>query len=96
MIEFHELAMAEAREAQAWYADRSHQAAKSFLFQFRATVARIVESPDQFASIRNHFKYARIFGFPYIVVFRSRHDGIILIVAIAHTSRRSGFWKDRE
>jgi Plasmid stabilisation system protein. len=36
----------------------------------------------------------RVLGFPYKVAYRIReHD--IYVVAIAHTSRRAGYWKDR-
>jgi plasmid stabilization system protein ParE len=36
----------------------------------------------------------RVAGFPYKVVYRVREDDIY-VVAIAHTSRRPGYWKDR-
>jgi hypothetical protein len=32
--------------------------------------------------------------FPYKIVYRERADDLY-IVAIAHTSRRPGYWKDR-
>ena len=96
MIEFHEQAIAEAREAQAWYAVRSRRAAESVRSQLRVSIGRIIESPDQFANIRKNYKYARIFGFPYTVVFRRKSDGTLLVVVIAHTSRSRGYWSDRD
>lgn len=96
MIEFHELALSEARNAQAWYAVRSQRAADSFQAQLRVSIARIEQAPEQFAQIRKHYQYARIVGFPYIVVFRPKQDGNLLVVAIAHTSRKSEYWSKRD
>ena len=36
----------------------------------------------------------RVTGFPYNVVYRIRENDIS-VVAVAHTSRRPGYWKDR-
>lgn len=39
-------------------------------------------------------RHFRVQGFPYKVAYRIReHD--IYVVAVAHTSRRPGYWKDR-
>jgi plasmid stabilization system protein ParE len=36
----------------------------------------------------------RVTRFPYSIVYRIRDDDIY-VVAVAHTSRRPGYWKDR-
>jgi hypothetical protein len=33
--------------------------------------------------------------FPYLLIYREREDGVIQILAVAHTSRRPGYWKER-
>jgi plasmid stabilization system protein ParE len=48
-----------------------------------------VPRPDRLPS-----RQFRVRGFPYKVAYRIReHD--IYVVAVAHTSRRPGYWKDR-
>ena len=43
---------------------------------------------------RRPSRQLRVLGFPYYVAYRIReHD--LYVVAIAHTSRRPGYWKDR-
>ena len=69
MIEFHELALAEARQAQGWYADRSERVALRFRSQLDDAIARVAASPERFPKLSKGIQYARIFGFPYIVVF---------------------------
>ncbi|MEO8497367.1 MAG: type II toxin-antitoxin system RelE/ParE family toxin [Planctomycetota bacterium] len=95
MIEFHELALAEARQAQRWYADRSQRVALRFRRQLDKAIARVAESPERFPKLSERFPYARIFGFPYIVVYSRRDDENLLVLAIAHTSRPTGYWSDR-
>ena len=95
MIDFHEFALAEAREAQRWYAERSVQAAIRFKGKLDEAISGIVANPDLFPEICPGFQYARIFGFPYIVVFRSLSSDVQRVLAVAHTSRESGYWQDR-
>jgi len=96
MIGFHELALAEAVDAQEWYARRSLRAARNFRTQMDEAIAGIVADPNRFPAIRKDFQYARILGFPYIVVFRNDTEQNLVVYAIAHTTRRSGYWVDRK
>ena len=96
MIEFHELALEEVREAQAWYAERSPAAAAKFRLALDRAVEGIVRSPDRFPKIHSHFRYACVFGFPYIITYRQRQHDVPMVMAVAHTSRQSNYWIDRE
>jgi hypothetical protein len=96
VIEFHDWAAAEARDAQAYYAARSRRAAEGFRDQLTIAVGRIIATPLQFAYLDKPYRSARVLGFPYIVVFRLRDDETAFVVAVAHTSRRPRYWKDRE
>ncbi|HRX82002.1 MAG TPA: type II toxin-antitoxin system RelE/ParE family toxin [Pirellulaceae bacterium] len=87
MIEFHELALAEARQAQGWYADRSERVALRFRGQLDDAIARVAASPERFPKLSE--------GIQYIVVFCRRDDSNLLVLAIAHTSQGSGYWADR-
>jgi len=47
-----------------------------------------------FPAVSEHCRGALLHRFPYSVVFRSFED-VILIVAIAHAKRRTGYWNKR-
>jgi plasmid stabilization system protein ParE len=96
MIDFHDLAIQEAREIQKWYSERSRRAAIRFRSEFNKTIFQISETPTRFPLIHQHYRYARIFGFPYMVVFCQQSDVNQLVVAIAHTSQQFGYWSNRE
>lgn len=44
---------------------------------------------------RHASRQLRVLGFPYYVAYRVRERDVY-VVAIAHTSRRPGYWKSRE
>ena len=52
MIEFHELALAEARQAQRWYAERSGRAAARFRLELVKAVEQIGNAATRFAFLR--------------------------------------------
>lgn len=95
----HPAALAEAAEAAAWYEIRSDGLGHSFTdFYDRGRVA-IRTSPDRYpfaddappgTEVRN-FLLAR---FPYRIVYAVLGDRLV-IVAVAHTSRRPGYWSNR-
>ena len=53
MIEFHESALTEARDAQAWYAERSRRVATKFGKQLDRAVQRMVSAPSNLPSSAN-------------------------------------------
>ena len=63
-------------------------------------MAALAHRPDRFPvyegfSTRRTFRRARVKRFPYVVVFEVRPDEI-LVVAVAHASRRPGYWRRRK
>jgi len=86
-------ALEEANTAVEWYKMRSPQAAGRFLEQLDLAIRRIVGGP-RVARKRQGFRHVLVRTFPYAIIYRFDH-GSILIVAIAHTSRRSGYWLGR-
>ena len=49
-IELHPEAIAEARDARRWYAERSSVAANAFMAELDLAIDRICESPDRWAT----------------------------------------------
>lgn len=93
-LEFHPEAIAEARAARIWYAERNPAAAEAFLHELDLGIERIVCDPEMrtvsIAGTRRYlFRY-----FPFAIIYRIKHS-TIQIIAVAHGHRRPGYWKDR-
>ncbi|MCE9548334.1 MAG: type II toxin-antitoxin system RelE/ParE family toxin [Planctomycetia bacterium] len=94
-IPFHRLAAKELLAAAAWYAQRSEQARQRFRLAIAGAIDRILSNPESHAVIADSYRHARVRRFPYVLIFEIRSDRTIQIVAVAHTSRRPGFWRRR-
>lgn len=69
---------------------RSH-----FFAEFERTVALIVEHPGLGALWRNGKRRFILRRFPLSVIYSVR-SGEVRVLAVAHHSRRPGFWRDRK
>jgi toxin ParE1/3/4 len=87
-------ALREAEDAVEWYGERSTQAARRLVLEFRSAMERIRKSPRQFRKFAFDAQRVVLGRFPYIVVFRETSTEIE-IVAVAHGSRRPGYWRER-
>ena len=95
MIDFHDLARTELRSAQQWYRMKSREAAARFQMRVELAIERIAKDPASLPRIGRHHHSIRVSRFPYVLVFRVREEGSAFVVAVAHTSRRSGYWNRR-
>ncbi len=93
-IEFHPDAIAEAREAREWYADRSAVAATAFMAELDLAIDRISLTPDRWASYLHGTRRYLMHRFPYLVVYRTIADKL-QVIALAHGRRKPGYWRDR-
>ncbi len=96
MIEFHYLAVDELRQALAWYRAKSVRAAERFVERVHEAVLRVLADPESYPVIRRGFHYLRIPKFPFVLVYRIRAQNDVFVIAVAHTSRRSGYWRRRK
>ena len=94
-VEFHRLALKEFDEARDWYAASSPETARRFKAAVEETVSRIAERPELFQHMSGQYRWARVRKFRYILVHRYRNPGEIVVVPVAHTSRRPGYWRRR-
>jgi len=94
-VEFHEEASAEYDAAFDWYLERSPDAAFKFDSEVNRAVAQISEAPQRWALGTHATRRFLLRRFPFVLIYRERASGNIQILAIAHTSRRPGYWKDR-
>lgn len=92
-------AEAEILNAALWYEDQRICLGEEFYDQILRTIEAIGKFPLRFPLYEvgdnpRQLRRALVERFPYIVIFEIRID-LILIVAVAHTSRQSGYWKSR-
>ena len=93
--DFHPEAKAEFIEATVFYESRRVVLGSSFAAEVERTIALIRSHREVGAPGRLHRRRMSLLGFPCPVVYR--HDSeSILILAIAHQSRRPGYWRYRK
>jgi toxin ParE1/3/4 len=95
-INFHRLAAREYRSARDWYRKSSETVVSKFRDAVDRAIARIEKDADALPLLTQGYRYVRVARFPYIVVFRRREDDSVMVVAVAHTSRRPGYWRRRK
>lgn len=92
-------AEAEATEAACWYDDQSIGLGELFLAESAAALSAIEVDPLQFGLLETEpagrFRRCLLRRFPYAVIFEVQSVAI-LVLAVAHTSRRPSYWRDRE
>src|SRR4051794_9258881 len=93
-VEFHPLAIAEARAARRWYARRSPEAADRFIAELDRAIDPISSNPSICPSYFHGTRVRRLRRFPYLLVFRQRAT-VLEVIAVAHGKRRPGYWKNR-
>lgn len=93
---FHPLARQEYLAARRWYAEQqSEELAQSFRDAINDAADRIVRDPASLPALDQVHRYVATRRFPYLVIFRIPDEWRVIVVAVAHTSRRPGYWKHR-
>ncbi|MBI1348887.1 type II toxin-antitoxin system RelE/ParE family toxin [bacterium] len=93
-IRFHPDAQAELTAAVEWYLEQEPRLAYRFSSLVEETLDHVIADPNSHADLIGTSRYRRVPVFPYLVVFEVIDD-VLWILAIAHTSRRPGYWQDR-
>jgi plasmid stabilization system protein ParE len=93
-LEIHPAAQAEAEAAARYYAERNPRAAVAFTDELDAAVVQIELAPHTFLKHVRSTRRLLLRRFPFAVVYRF-DEASILIVAVAHGSRRPGYWARR-
>ncbi|MGL4514063.1 MAG: type II toxin-antitoxin system RelE/ParE family toxin [Lacipirellulaceae bacterium] len=90
-------AESEIAEAILFLDERAPGRGDNFLKALDATIGRVLGRPRQFgfyegAPLRNPLRRAIVERFPYLVLFHA-DDVEVVVVAVAHASRRPGYWE---
>jgi plasmid stabilization system protein ParE len=91
---FHPDAEAELAEAAEYYEAQRSGLGKAFSSEVTHTIALIREFPDAGTPMGASRRRMIVRRFPYSVVYRRYPDSVV-IVAVAHQSRRPGYWRGR-
>ncbi len=93
--QFHEEASAEYDAAFDWYLERSPNAALKFDAEVDRALAQILQSPQRWAIGPYSTRRFLLRQFPFTLIYREQTRANIQVVAVAHTSRKPGYWKVR-
>lgn len=87
-------AQADYQEALAWYYARSPRAALAFETTIEVALGSIAAAPEQWPLCDHRHRFYLLRRYPYSIVYRVE-AGEVLVVAVAHSSRSSGYWRGR-
>jgi len=93
-VRFLEVAQRELDEAIAYYNSQVPGLGDAYLVESVATIERIRRFPVAWQPLGKQVRRCRLRRFPYGLIY-TVDEGNILIVAVAHTHRRPGYWRDR-
>jgi plasmid stabilization system protein ParE len=93
-LRFHPEAEEEYLASLSWYQQRSPIAATNFANAIAHAVHRIGHAPQRWPIYFANFRKYVLRQFPFSIVYQEfLHE--IVIFAVAHGSRRPGYWKER-
>lgn len=93
-LELHPGAEEDYRAAYAWYRERSLPAAEKFESAVERALDYIEESPERWPVYQSRFRKYTLLEFPYKIIYFS-DSSRTFVLAIAHGSRKPGYWKKR-
>ncbi len=90
--------LAEAKDdlfvSAEFYENRQPGLGRRFQLEFDEALARILSDAESYPKIKAEIRSAKLKRFPFQIIFRVRDD-TVEICAIAHHSRRPGYWMHR-
>lgn len=93
--EFHPDAEEELIEAAAWYDAEVPGLGSLFGEEALRTIELLLENPTAGLPIGGQLRRFVMRRFPHTIIYTPGHD-TLFVVAVAHTSRRPGYWRSRE
>ncbi len=94
-IQFHEGAAEEYEAAFEMVSSTEPERALEFDAEFHRAVGEIRRAPRRWASGIDNTRRFLLRCFPFVVIYRERTPELVQVLAIAHTSRRPGYWRGR-
>jgi toxin ParE1/3/4 len=94
-VTFHRLAAQEFRQARSFYARRSRRAALRFIQAIDSALQQIADDPERWPLYGDRHRWVKTRKFPYLLFYRPTGKDQLTVVAVAHSSRRPGYWRRR-
>jgi toxin ParE1/3/4 len=94
-VAFHPAAQGEVEEAAAHYEAQRDGLGQVFRSEFEAALGRIVQNPQMYGVELGEFRACSLRRFPYTIFYIDLEDRLWL-GAVAHQSRRPGYWARRQ
>lgn len=91
---FHPDSRDELYQTVDYYEKRQANLGIDFLEEVYSTIQRIIEFPEAFTIQSKSTQRCFMNRFPFAVIYQIKIDEIF-VVAIAHCSRKPGYWKIR-
>lgn len=91
---FHPDADAELGESIRYYEECQISLGLDMAEEVYSAIQRASEYPEACSAMSKNTRRCLVNRFPYGVIFQVK-SGMLLIIAIAHLSRRPDYWKDR-
>ena len=88
-------AEADYAESLGWYAERSIGAAAGFEAEVSRALEAIAADPERFPRCDDRHRYYLLRRYPFQIIYRRLSEESLLVVAVAHGSRRPRYWSDR-
>jgi plasmid stabilization system protein ParE len=89
---FQPAAAHDIREARAWYRAHSETLEARFLSELARTLRNVIEHPLAYEEEEPDVRRVVLSPFPYRVYYHPLPDTVV-VLAVVHTSRRPGTWK---
>jgi plasmid stabilization system protein ParE len=94
-LRFHPEAEDDVTEALQWYEQRSAIARRAFANEIDRAFQHITDAPLRYPQGRRGEHRFVLDRFPYTILYRVREDHLF-VTAVAHQSRRPGYWRHRK
>ena len=91
---YHPDAGLEFEEAVRFYRARGRTLGERFANEVRATIRKILETPERWRVLEGDVRRCLVRIFPYSVLYTVEPD-YVLIIAIMHGKREPGYWRHR-
>jgi plasmid stabilization system protein ParE len=92
-VVFRPEASAEVLETKSWYEGRANGLGDRFIDDLEAVLARVVERPGSFPTVRDQTRRAVLRRFPYAVYFRQAENQIVVLAV--HGRQDPKRWQSR-
>jgi plasmid stabilization system protein ParE len=93
--EFHPLARREVEDAAAHYEGERPGLGREFREEFEAALTRVRENPSAYSPEQGEFRACPLRRFSYTIFYADLADHV-WVAAVAHQSRRPGYWARRK